>query len=121
MPFREADMNTLEDMKMQTITQEKEDIQDSSCCLEDISYCCLSEHKTLQIVHREEIQITKHITCLFVSSLSTTGEKKKLSLLMLCCLNASTQVPQCNINAVLDEETGSRRTEETSGDEKMQD
>lgn len=38
MPFREADMNTLEDMKMQTITQEKEDIQDSSCCLEDISY-----------------------------------------------------------------------------------
>lgn len=99
MPFREADMNTLEDMKMQTITQEKEDIQDSSCCLEDISYCCLSEHKTLQIVHREEIQITKHITCLFVSSLSTTGEKKSFlfscsvaSMPQLRCLSA-TSVP----------------------------
>lgn len=39
MPFREADMNTLEDMKMQTMTQEKEEeIQDSSCYLEDISH-----------------------------------------------------------------------------------
>lgn len=99
MPFREADMNTLEDMKMQTITQEKEDIQDSSCCLEDISYCCLSEHKTLQIVHREEIQITKHITCLFVSSLSTTGEKKKAfssHALLPQCLNSGASVQhQC--------------------------